>query len=197
MALGSMVCKHAINEYFFIFLWKIMFMKSDVYIFHRKIIPYENGKIWYTFSHMGVVIDERAMSDEEYKRVLVAFEEHGKLFGNPPEVQERFGFVATENGKFVGASSGLAQKVGEQYGTYFYLSDLLVEKAWRKQGYGKKLVQLLEDKITSLGICYCWTWTAGYEAETFYLNQGYTVFTRFENFYPSGHARVGLIKKLS
>lgn len=136
------------------------------------------------------------MTDAEYRRELEAFDEHAVEFGNPPEEQERLGFVATENGKFVGASSGLVQKDQGRYGKYFYLSDLLVEKAYRKRGYGKKLLALLEEKIKQMDIEYIWTWTAEYEAETFYTQQGYAVFTRFENFFFSGHAKVGLIKKV-
>lgn len=136
------------------------------------------------------------MTDNEYKQEQSAFDEHGLEFGNPPEKQERFGFIATENEEFVGCSSGLAQKNNGQYGKYFYLSDLLVEKKYRKYGYGKKLLELLESKLKLLGIEYVWTWTAGYEAPPFYLKQGYKTFTTFENYYPSGHARVGFIKKL-
>lgn len=136
------------------------------------------------------------MTDSEYKREQSAFDEHGLEFGNPAEKQERFGFVATEDGKFVGSSSGLAQKNNKKYGKYFYLSDLLVEKEYRKQGYGKKLLELLENRLKLLGVEYVWTWTAGYEAPTFYLKQGYEIFTKFENYYPSGHGRDGLIKKL-
>lgn len=145
---------------------------------------------------MAMTFEFRDMTDAEYKREQSAFDEHGLEFGNPPEKQERFGFVATDNGKFAGASSGLAQKNNDKYGQYFYLSDLIVEKQYRKQGYGKNLLSLLEDKIKTLGIKFIWTWTAEYEAETFYLKQGYEVFVKFENFYSSGHARVGLIKKL-
>lgn len=76
------------------------------------------------------------------------------------------------------------------------MSDLLVEKENRKQGLGKKLLELLEEKIKRIEIQYIWTWTAEYEAETFYRKLGFEEFTRFENFYSSGHARVGLIKKL-
>ncbi len=112
------------------------------------------------------------MTDNEYKQEQSAFNEQGLKFGNPPEKQERFGFVATENGKFVGCSSGLVQKNNSEYGKYFYLSDLLVEKEYRKHGYGKKLLELLENKIKLLGIEYIWTWTAGYEAPTFYQKQG-------------------------
>ncbi|MBP9691367.1 GNAT family N-acetyltransferase [Candidatus Woesebacteria bacterium] len=145
---------------------------------------------------MTVIIEFRDMTDVEYKIEQEAFDVHGLEFGNPPEKQERFGFVASEDGKFIGASSGLAQKNNEEYGDYFYLSDLLVEKTHRKRGYGKKLLVLLEEKVNNLGITYVWTWTASYEAETFYIKQGYEVFTRFEKFYPSGHSRVGLIKKI-
>lgn len=145
---------------------------------------------------MAIQFEEREMTDTEFKREQKAFDEHGLEFGNAPDESERLGFVATDDGKFVGASSGLAQKNDGKYAKYFYLSDLLVEKDYRKHGYGKRLLDLLEDKIKSLGIKYIWTWTASYEAETFYIKQGYDVFTRFENFYPSGHARVGLIKNL-
>ena len=136
------------------------------------------------------------MTNAEYKREQTAFGEHGLEFGNPPDPQERFGFVATENGKFIGASSGLAQKYDNHYGKYFKLTDLFVEKEHRKSGYGKRLLELLENKIKSIGVEHIWTWTAEYEAETFYLKQGYKVFVKFDNYYPSGHARVGLIKKL-
>jgi GNAT superfamily N-acetyltransferase len=145
---------------------------------------------------MTIKFEDRKMTDAEFKREQTAFNEHGLEFGNPPEKKERFGFVATDGGKFVGVSSGLVLKNNGQFGKYFYLSDLLVEKDYRKKGYGKKLLELLEDKIKLLGIGYIWTWTAEYEASTFYVKQGYEVFTTQENYYPSGHARVGLMKKL-
>ena len=138
----------------------------------------------------------REMTDAEFKREQVAFDEQGAEFGNPPEKQERFGFVATDTAKFVGCSSGLLHRNNDEYSKYFYLSDLLVENVYRKQAIGKQLLALLEDKVRELGCEYVWTWTAGYEAPEFYLKQGYSVFATFENFYPSGHARVGFIKSL-
>jgi GNAT superfamily N-acetyltransferase len=145
---------------------------------------------------MNVKFEFREMTGVEFKREQLAFDEHGLEFGNSPENSERFGFVATEDEKFVGASSGLANKCNNNYSRYFYLSDLLVEKKYRKLGYGKKLLDLLEEKIKSLGVSKIWTWTAEYEAEAFYLKQGYNEFVRFEKFFESGHARVGLIKDL-
>jgi len=145
---------------------------------------------------MTIKYEFREMTDAEFKREQTAFDEHGTEFGNPPEVSERVGFVATDNDKFVGSSSGLAQRINNQYCKYFFLTDLLVEKEYRKQGLGVKLLSLLEDKIKSLGIEYIWTWTAGFEAPGFYLKQGYEVFATFEKWYLSGHSRVGLMKKL-
>lgn len=163
----------------------------------NKVISCVNNglMLWYNF-RMSVKFEFRDMSDAEYTQEQSAFDEHGLEFGNPKELQKRFGFVATDNEKFVGASSGLAYKYNNRYGNYFYLSDLLVKKEYRKHGYGKKLLKLLEEKIKILGITYIWTWTATYEAEKFYFNQGYEVFVRFEDFYPSGYARLGIVKKL-
>jgi ribosomal protein S18 acetylase RimI-like enzyme len=145
---------------------------------------------------MPVSFSYREMAKAEFKREQTAFDEHGLEFGNPPEKSERHGFVASEDNKFVGCSSGLAYKSISGYNKYFFLSDLIVEKEYRKNGYGKKLLSLLENKIRELGIVYIWTWTAGYEAPDFYVKQGYEIFATFENWYPSGHARVGLKKKL-
>ena len=137
----------------------------------------------------------RDMSESEFAREQKAFDEHSIESGNPIDEQERFGFVATENGIFVGCSSGLAQIWSSGYSQYFYLSDLLVETLYRRKGIGKILLEKLEDRVKSLGIKYIWTWTAEYEGEKFYLKQGYKIFTRQKNFYQSGHSRVGLIKE--
>lgn len=145
---------------------------------------------------MAIIFEDRPMTDEEYKIEQVAFDNQSVEFGNPPDKQERFGFVSTNDGKFIGASSGLAQKNKDGFGKYFYLSDLLVEKEYRKQGIGKRLLELMEEKMRSLGIKFIWTWTAEFEAEKFYIKQEYKVFVRQEEFYPSGHSRVGLIKEL-
>jgi GNAT superfamily N-acetyltransferase len=145
---------------------------------------------------MPIRFEFRDMTDAEYKQEQESFDEQSKEYGNSPERQERMGFVAANNGRFIGASSGLAQKLNDGYGAYFYLTDLFVEKEYRKNGYGEKLLKLLEEKIKEHGIEFIWTWTAEYEAETFYLKQGYEEFVRFEGFYVSGHARVGLIKEL-
>jgi len=145
---------------------------------------------------MSVKFDFRQLTDSEYQKVKDSFEEHGKEYGNALETSERYTFVASDGNDFIGCSSGLVNKNGNKYQNYFFLTDLLIEKEYRHFGYGQKLLKLLEDKISMLGIKYVWTWTAGYEAPDFYQKQGYKVFVTFENWYPLGHSRVGLIKEI-
>ena len=136
------------------------------------------------------------MSNAEYAQESAAFDEHGSSFGNPPETTERRGFVAVEDGQFVGASSGLVQVSTGGYSPYFFLTDLLVVRAQRGRGYGARLLALLEDRIREMGIKRIWTWTAEFEADGFYQRQGYSVFAVQPGFYRSGHARIGLVKNL-
>jgi predicted N-acetyltransferase YhbS len=139
---------------------------------------------------------EREMTDAEFVRMNEGFNEHTVRHGNPIESQERFGFVALEQEKFIGCSSGLAYKHQSGYGNWFFLSDLFVESSYRKKGLGAKLLRRLEDKIRGIGVKYIYTWTAGYEAPGFYKKQGYQVFAELENWYRTGYARVGFQKKL-
>lgn len=100
----------------------------------------------------------RDMNEAEFAREQKAFDEHSLESGNPIEEQERFGFCGYRKWVFVGCSSGLAQKWSSGYSQYFYLSDLLVEKDYRRRGIGKILLAKLEDKVKSLGVKYIWTW---------------------------------------
>ena len=139
---------------------------------------------------------ERPMTDGEYQHLLQGFEDHAKEHSNPAEKAERMGFRSLKDNVFIGSSSGLAYISEQGYNTYFVLTDLYVEKAFRRQGLGKQLLAALEDKIKDLGIRYIWTWTAGYEGKDFYLSQGYDIFAEQEDWYPSGHSRFGLKKRL-
>jgi GNAT superfamily N-acetyltransferase len=73
---------------------------------------------------------------------------------------------------------------------------LFVEKKYRSQGIGSKLLKSLEEKILGLGIHMIWTWTAGYEGPEFYKKQGYHIFAEMEDWYSSGESRVGLMKEI-
>ena len=137
---------------------------------------------------------EREMTDAEFARMNAGFGEHTREHGNPLESSERQGFVLMDGAAFLGCSSGLLYKVGETYNGWFYLTDLFVEKPYRKQGWGAALLTALEDRASVLGASNFWTITAGYEAPGFYQKQGYTIFCEQENWYATGHSRVILQK---
>ena len=135
---------------------------------------------------------EREMTEAEYAREMAAFDEHAAEFGNPPYAAERFTIVALDGEGFIGCASGLSN----DNQTWFYLTDLFLEKPYRRRGLGAEILARMEHKMAALGYSHIWTWTAGYEAPGFYKKQGYEVFSEFKNWYPSGHSRVGLWKDL-
>lgn len=144
----------------------------------------------------NICILKREMTDSEFQHMKHGFDEH--TIENDVEVQQadRYGFVALENEKFVGCSSGLAYKNGGKYSGWFYLTDLFVEKEYRFREIGKALLSSLEEELKEKGIAKIWTWTAGYEAPAFYIKQGYKVFAEMENWYSDGSGRIGLRKEL-
>lgn len=139
---------------------------------------------------------ERAMTDAEYAREQEGFNEHALEYSNPIESGKRYGFVALIGDTFIGCSSGLAYKHEHGYSAWCYLTDLFVEQPYRGDGLGAQLLARLEERFRSFGVQHIYTWTAGYEAPGFYLKQGYEIFAELEQWYHSGHARVGLRKKL-
>jgi len=137
---------------------------------------------------------ERGMTDIEFARMNAGFDEHTREQGNPLETSDRHGFVAMNGEAFIGCSSGLAYKVGDTYNGWFYLTDLFVEKPYRGQGLGAKLLRGLEDRVAALGVTNFWTITAGYEAPGFCQKQGYQILFEQANWYATGHSRVALSK---
>ena len=144
-----------------------------------------------------IKILDREMTSEELDRMRAGFDENALERGVEIQHTDRFGFVAMKGDIFVGCSSGLAYKNGGEYSGWFYLTDLFVEKEYRMQGMGAKLLAELEKKIISMGIRNIWTWTAGYEAPDFYKKQGYQIFAEMENWYSDSSSRFGLRKKLN
>ncbi len=119
------------------------------------------------------------------------FDEHQLLNGVPVSTQVRHTVVAAcGSDGFVGCASGL-----ETDNHWFYLTDLWLERPYRKQGLGSALLAQLESKLVAIGVTNVYTWTAGYEAPGFYIRQGYEQFCEFENYY-LGHSRFGFRKRL-
>ena len=143
-----------------------------------------------------IEVIEREMTPAEFAQMNAGFDAYALEHGNPSEIPERLGFVAMADDAFIGVVSGLAQRLGDTYAPWFYVTDLFIEKAYRGQGLGANLLGKMEAKVKTLGIPNIWLWTAGYEAPEFYKRQGYTVFCEQEQWYTSGHSRFGLRKHL-
>lgn len=141
-------------------------------------------------------IVNREMTSEEIKRMNIGFDKLSLEEGVEIESSDRLGFVALKENAFIGCSSGLAYKNGENYSGWFFLTDLFVEKEYRSKGLGVKLLKLIEAQAASVGVKHVWLWTSGDKALRFYKRQGYMKFTEMENWYSDGSSRVGLRKRL-
>jgi GNAT superfamily N-acetyltransferase len=143
-----------------------------------------------------ISIVHRGMTSEEIKRMNLGFDELSLEEGLEIESSDRYSFVALKGNTFIGCSSGLAFKNGENYSGWFFLTDLFVEKEYRSKGLGLRLLKSIEEKVVTVGVKHIWLWTSGYEALKFYQRQDYKKFTEMENWYSDGSSRVGLRKNL-
>ncbi len=142
-------------------------------------------------------IVNREMTSKEFARMNTGFDEHSLENNVAIQNSERFGFVGLDGKRFVGCSSGLAYKNGENYSGWFFLTDLFVEKEYRSKGLGAKLLKLIEEEVVaSIGVKHIFLWTSGDGALKFYKRQAYSKFTEMENWYSDGSSRVGLRKNL-
>jgi len=145
---------------------------------------------------IDISIINRDMTTEEFTRMNTGFDEHSIESNVELQKSKRFGFVAVDGNTFIGCSSGLAYRNGDQYSGWFFLTDLFVEKEYRSKGLGAKLLKSVEEEIASIGVNRIWLWTSGKNALKFYKRQQYEIFTEMENWYSDGSARVGLRKNL-
>ena len=136
---------------------------------------------------------DREITKEELHYIYADFKEIEIQDGVPQVESKRHNIVVEDNGKVIGFASGLTN-----YTKWFFLSDLWVHKNYRRQGIGGKLLNMLEEKIKSIGIEHIYTWTTGFINPKFYERQGYDVFTVFENFCGvEGYNKTGYRKDLT
>ena len=136
-----------------------------------------------------VQISEREITQNELFDIYDDFRKIEIHDGVPQKEQVRYQYLAEEKGKVIGFASGLTNH------KWFYLSDLWIHENYRRKGLGAKLLKMLEEKIINIGIEHIYTWTSGFSSPMFYENQGYRVFTVFEDFYEvSGYNHIGYRK---
>jgi len=138
-----------------------------------------------------MTITTRDITKQELADIYADFKKIEQLDGVPDLPQVRHQFVAEEAGQVIGFASGLTNH------KWFCLTDLWVHEDFRRQGLGAKLLRMLEKKIQAIGIEHVYLWTSGFINPLFYENQGYRVFTVFEDFFEvEGYHHIGYRKDL-
>ena len=85
--------------------------------------------------------------------------------------------------------------VADLFGGWVYIGLLWVHVSWRNQGYGTKLMNLLEGEAIRLGCKYAHVDTFSFEARPFYEKLGYELFGTLQD-YPEGYCKYFLKKRL-
>ncbi len=99
-------------------------------------------------------------------------------------------FLRDDAGTIVGGVHG-------NYGSFgwLYVDALWVSEELRGQGYGTRLITMIEAEAVRHGCTNVYLNTFTFEAPAFYEKLGYTVFAELEDF-PPGHSRLFLRKTL-
>ena len=85
--------------------------------------------------------------------------------------------------------------LGEVYFDWLYVDLLWVKDELRGNGYGNRLMELLEEEARKLGAKNAYLDTFSFQAPDFYKKLGYQVFGELKDF-PPGHQRYFLTKQL-
>ena len=138
---------------------------------------------------MEIKFQRTDLTPLERSVVSEGFHTHTEEQGAPRYKKERVKWVAVDETEKVKAA--LAADI---LWDWIYIDELWVSKEFRRQGFGRRMMELAEDFARSQGLQGIWLWTQSWQAEEFYKKLGYSQFTRFENF-PTGYSRIGFRKK--
>lgn len=98
-------------------------------------------------------------------------------------------FLRDAEGQVVGGLRGLTAS------HWLYVARLWVSENLRRQGYGTRLMELVEREAKVRGCCYAHLETFDFQALDFYLKLGYTVFGTLED-YPKRHTKYFMKKTI-
>jgi GNAT superfamily N-acetyltransferase len=85
--------------------------------------------------------------------------------------------------------------IGATHWDWFYINLMWIKAEHRRQGYGRRLLQLAEDEARQRGAKHAYLDTFSFQAPDFYKKHGYEVFGELQDF-PTGHQRYYMVKKL-
>lgn len=140
--------------------------------------------------NVSIEFDRTALSASEQAVISEGFLAHSLEHDAPEYNKERIKWLATDDQDAIRAV--LAADV---LWDWVYIDELWVCPRARGSGLGRRLMRLAEEFAAAHELQGIWLWTQSWQAEGFYHQLGYEVFTRFDNF-PKGHARIGFRKTL-
>jgi len=136
-------------------------------------------------------ISERDITPAELESIYDDFRNIEIADGVPQRKTERYQYVFEENGAVIGYVSGITEH------KWFYLTDLWVEESYRRQGLGTRLLNMIEQKASDVGMEHIYLWTSGFINPLFYEKLGYIRFTVLEDKYEvEGYHQTGYRKDI-
>ena len=137
-----------------------------------------------------ITLEENA-SAEDRAIVGKGIAQFGEALFSGTSVTDVAVFVRDDAGTVLGGVVG-------NYGSFGWLwvDALWVGEELRGQGYGTRLMKMIEAEAARHGAANVYLNTFSFQAPAFYEKLGYTVFAELEDF-PPGHSRLFLRKKLS
>ena len=139
------------------------------------------------------------LMDKEYKIVYTEEPEWGIIGGGISAYNDQHGgdskgqllcFVLQGPGEEV-----VGGVIGETHWDWLYINLMWIREDLRKQGYGKRLLELAEDEARKRGAKNAYLDTFSFQAPEFYHKYGYRVFGELKDF-PAGHQRYYCRKEL-
>lgn len=145
----------------------------------------------------NISIVKRALTAQEMEHINTGFDKLSLEHGIALESTVPISLVALHEDRLMGCATGLAYKNGAQFSGWFHLTDLFIDKAFRNQGIGAKLLKELEQTTKTVGVNTIWLWTSGAASIRFYNRYGYTQFATMDHWYSDGSSRIGLRKTIA
>lgn len=118
------------------------------------------------------------------------FEAHSKESAAPSFQKERINWLAYDADEHL-----IGALTADALWDWIYIDELWVDKRYRGDGFGKKLMTLAEEYAIGQDMTGLWLWTQSWQAARFYEQLGYKEFARFKDF-PKGHDRIGFRKQV-
>ena len=130
------------------------------------------------------------LSENEQSVIQAGFDAHSVQSGAPTYEKTRLNWLLYDSdGEIVGALTA------DLLWDWIYIDELWVDENVRGQGFGKQLMNKVENLAYSENLSGIWLWTQSWQAAEFYQSLDYQEFARFPDF-PKGHFRVGYCKHI-